>query len=269
MTRAILSVALLVSTLALYGLGQKEGVPQEKPAEFSRHIVWGVAETSQTHFIPEARLQAEARTSLPVNPREIQEIESLVEASRQITHSHGSTAPCRRAYHNSTSTQPRPDAVPLTEYLKRFPVIGRGKVVEVVKGLGYYASEVQTLIYVELDEILECRNEPGFRAVVVGDVVSVAQRKGEITVDGEVLCNETDVTLDTPPVGAEVIVGGNPELSDLHFLGTGPVFRIEEGKIQPQPYSLLAERSPREYMEVRDLLRGNLVECKAEVTIHD
>jgi len=256
---------IILATLTLVSVcrGGEPSPQASSPSEFSRHVVWHDSQPEHTFFIPEARLQASARTSLSVHPDELEDIETRAEVALRQQDDGEWEDYCRRSSHTATSLEPRPDALSLVDLLRTQPFVAHGRVIETVAGLGNYASEVQTLIYVEIDEIWGCLGWGRTRTVSVGEVVSVVRKLGRIEVDGAVLCNKTQELLEIPPEGTEVVVSGIPYTSDPHYIGLGLLFSVVEGRLQPEPYSRLAERVPIPIADIRHQVEPTLNLCEA------
>jgi len=257
---AVIIAAVL--TLASVCRGDESTPQPTSTSEFSQHVVWHDSQPEHTFFIPEARLQASARTSLPVHPDELEDIETRAEVALRQQKQGANEDYCRRSSHTGISPEPRADALSWVDLLRSQPFVAHGRVVETVAGLGNYASEVQTLIYVEIDEIWGCLGAEGTRTIPVGEVVSVVRRMGQIEVDGAILCNVTHEPLGIPRIGTEVVVSGIPYTSDRHYLGLGLLFSVVAGQIQPEPFPVLAERVPRSLEEIRRQMGPTLNVCE-------
>jgi len=259
MKRVLLIATLLLPTLSLFSLGQEDASLPEPQGRFSEHIVWSRSQPERTEFIPVHRLQAAARSSLPAHPDEIDEVEQMVQLSRSNP-TQGKEIECLDFSDGGASGKPSAFARSLVDLLHFISLTGYGTVTEVVLGLA--RGHVATLVYIEVEEIWHCPQPAGPRAVAVGDVVAISQQKGQIEIDGQVLCNATDEVLETPEVGTKVVFGGGTVESDPYYIGQGLLLPIVEGQILPQPYRGLSERFAQPFDQVRAQMVAELQICE-------
>jgi|GEM_PF-2919884 len=261
MKRVLLTATVLLPTLSLslVSLGQEDVSHREPQGKFSEHVVWSNNPPERTRFIPVARLQESARSSLPAHPDEIDHLERMVRISR-ANRSQGKDVYCTSFPDGSSSRKPPGYARPLVEQLHFMELTGYGTVTEVVLGLSL--GRVATLVYVEVEEIWHCPQPAASRTVAVGDVVAVLLQKGRIEVDGEILCNATDEILETPEVGTKVVFGGGAFEFDPYYFGRGLLLPVVDGRILPQPYEALAERFAQPFDRVRAQMEAGLQICE-------
>lgn len=278
MKPVLLSATLLSLAPSLFSVGQEDASLREPQSRLSEHIIWSSSHPDRIEFIPVSQLQAAARSSLPAHPDEIHIIEAVIRISR-AKRSQGEDVYCDSSAHGGASGKPSGEVRPLVDLLHFLPFTGYGTVIEVVPGLS--RSYVVTMVYVEVEEIWGCRQpggawheetyedsydcpEPaGTRTIAVGDVVAVLQQKGQIEVDGEILCEATDEILETPDIGTKVVFGGGTyAVIDPHYIGRGLLLPVVDGQILPQPYESLSERIAQPFEEVRAQMEAGFQVCE-------
>jgi hypothetical protein len=253
--------AIFLSIVLALGPGCTLATAQvQQPAEdLSRKIVYNPHSPGLAEFIPEALLQANERANL-TGLRDLESLEMRIAAEAQRL-ARGEKRDCMHGSEGAT----RPYAVngiPMIEILRNTTVVSVGTVVDVVVGWG--RGEVRTLVWIEVDEIIQCLHSERDFSVKEKGLLAVVARQGETVVDGVSTCNATEEVV-VPPVGSRVIVGGAPIFVGSPYIGHGWIFRVFRDQILPQPYEDLSPRVPMPYETILKELGPSTDVCEGSV----
>lgn len=237
------SAALLPATAHGGGPGRSAALP----LDFENHVIWDQRDPTRAEFLPQAELQPDRRLDYPVNEtlevylrksadRETDDFQQFQKLFATEPHKH-----CPFSSGTSTSSRSHVTDASLEEFFRERSLVLDGKVVDIVPG--WFRDEVQTMIYVLVDDILWCRTPDSARSVSVAEVVSISVRTGIVNVGGTFLCNATDASLKLPSIGDRVLLVGYPQKGYHHYLGLGTFHRIIEDEVEPQPYEGLQRKA--------------------------
>ncbi len=255
MVRIIRGKSFLRSTLLVLVLWTVPAACASAAEPYDRQMIWMEAkEHNSAMFVPERLLNEHTLENLPLTDAERSWLQSHLdraargnpERERDYKRIGRTYMPCPPASVDDRSLK----ALSLLDYLKTTDLAFVATIEDVVPGWSFWIGQPVNMVYVKPVLVLHGRQKTDDRVLIY------AERWASITVNGAQVCSST------PPEGFyrarkgdEVLVGAflyppNPQILD----GVN-VFPTREGKIIPQPYSMVQDFTPVAVDDIRLGLR--------------
>ncbi|MEP7011477.1 MAG: hypothetical protein ABJC13_14240 [Acidobacteriota bacterium] len=223
------------------------GAAVRKPKVSSEGILWLDPNQESAWFIPEVLIAAYPLTELPfsADQREVlrARIENWPPKSNRPFNSSGKVSLCT----DSGSVQfpyPIPEATDLEGMIADSQVTFVGTVESEEPGWDAWRRVVATRLVVRVERTIKPIS-------LASDEVSVVLSGGSMTVQGKKICTDQNPWFHQPRPGERILILGSFGPSGLHWvIAPRSFFVIRDGQIEPQPYSYLRDRRPRNLEEI-------------------
>lgn len=250
---AVLLIGIAVLPTAVIAGGGVLEPPGGQGPQVDGSLIWANSSRDSVVFIPAALLGSGVLEELPIPSRDRGAIRGVLAWSKP-----GGAVRCETIAERPVQGSAK-ETFGLVETVSQAEASFVGTVVDLETGWSPWVRRVAKLATVRVDEVLHERTEA---IPEPGGKVAILFQGGQVEVEGRTLCDLPVPGLYRPAVGDRIVAAGGA-WPDSRFFPAATVFPIQDGLVQPQPYSSLdVHEVPRVAEYLRDEIRSELREAE-------
>jgi hypothetical protein len=232
------------------------------PDEFSTRVLWQSEDPSRPLFYPATLIRGQGDYATSLDAATAIDIEKAV-ARQRARGRIDIPGDCFNVSDDGIASQSTPGGRTVPQLLEEREFAAAGKVLALVPGWSY--GRIQTMVYLEVEEVLYCNGkvqDSAVGSIGKGSIVATFYDLGRYEIDGVELCSQSQLGLQLPEAGRRAIIGGRvPDVAQPEFIGGYAVlFPLDEDKVLPQPYEDF-EWQPMNYSALREALGDSPLSC--------